>query len=368
MTTNVADQVRSDLPIPPGELLAEELDAVAMTQQELAKRTGRPVQAINEIVRGKKQMTHETALELEKVLGIPAHIWSDLESQYQSALARQRDNEELLKQEDRLKDFPVREMERRGWIAKTGTKTAAVRELLRFFGVASFNALKEWNQSALGFPITGGSRVSAEALAAWLRKAEIDGRDIETRPYSRTHFRAALTAIRALTNEPPRVFAPRMQELCAAAGVALVFVPGLPRSGANGCARWLSRDKALIALSLQYKTNDHFWFSFFHEGCHVLKHRMRSVFIDGIGGARDPEEEQEADAFARDFLIPPKEWARFIQGSSRSAIAVRRFAEEVGIAPGIVVGRLEHDRHISSGALHQLKVKFAWTDRVQGDG
>ena len=61
----------SDLPIPPGELLAETIETAGLTQADLARRMGRPAQAINEIIRGAKEITAETAIQLERVLGIP---------------------------------------------------------------------------------------------------------------------------------------------------------------------------------------------------------------------------------------------------------------------------------------------------------
>ena len=79
----------SDMAIPPGELLAEELEARGMTQGELAGRMGRPRQTISAIVHGKKAITAETALQLEEALGIAAHLWIGLEGRYQLALARQ---------------------------------------------------------------------------------------------------------------------------------------------------------------------------------------------------------------------------------------------------------------------------------------
>ena len=72
----------------PGELLAEELQARKMTQTELAKRMGRPKQAISEIIHGKKNITPETALQLEAVLGTPAHVWTRMTADYKLYLAR----------------------------------------------------------------------------------------------------------------------------------------------------------------------------------------------------------------------------------------------------------------------------------------
>ncbi len=88
-----AARVFSDLPIPPGGILEEELDARNMTQKELAERLGQPVQAINEIIRGNKAITPDTAIGLGKVLGISPHFWNTLESDYRMALARNREQE-----------------------------------------------------------------------------------------------------------------------------------------------------------------------------------------------------------------------------------------------------------------------------------
>ena len=81
--------LHSDVAIPAGELLAEELEVRGITQGELAERMGRPRQTISAIVHGKKAITAETALQLEEALGIAAHLWVGLEGRYRLALARQ---------------------------------------------------------------------------------------------------------------------------------------------------------------------------------------------------------------------------------------------------------------------------------------
>lgn len=88
MTTERYEFTETDAIIPPGELLEEELETRGMTQKQLAAQMGRPVQAINEIVRGKKALTADTALDLERVLGIPARLWVNLEASYRLALAK----------------------------------------------------------------------------------------------------------------------------------------------------------------------------------------------------------------------------------------------------------------------------------------
>ena len=87
-TPTAAPRLHSDMPIPPGEFLREHLEETGMSQAELARRLGRPRQAVNEIIRGKKAITAETALQLERVLSTPAHIWLGLELEYRLVLAR----------------------------------------------------------------------------------------------------------------------------------------------------------------------------------------------------------------------------------------------------------------------------------------
>src|SRR5512135_3788036 len=89
------EQIHSDLPIPPGEYLAEVLDAKGMAQAELARRIGRPVQAVNEIIKGQKAIMPDTAIQLERALDVPAHIWTGLESRYQLVMARIEDKARL---------------------------------------------------------------------------------------------------------------------------------------------------------------------------------------------------------------------------------------------------------------------------------
>src|SRR5260370_314127 len=143
-----------------------------------------------------------------------------------------------------------------------------------------------------------------------------------------------------------------MQDLCAAAGVAAVIVPELPHTGISGCARWLSDKKALIGMTLRYKTDDQFWFTFFHEVAHILLHRKEHAFIldnavenltDKVVDPEMQRNEEEANRFAGDTLIPSDALGRFIQQKDFSNDAIHRFAEEQSIGPGIVVGRLQHD-------------------------
>lgn len=115
----------------------------------------------------------------------------------------------------------------------------------------------------------------------------------------------------------------------------------------------------MLMLSLRFRSNDHLWFSFFHEAAHILLHRKRLMFLefDKNAGQR---EEVEANRFAADVLIPPQA-ARELFAMPKSKSEVEVFADRLGIAPGIVVGRIQHEGLLPHTHLNDLKVRYAWT-------
>jgi addiction module HigA family antidote len=348
----------SDLPIPPGSVLEEELDAREMTQRELAQRTGRPYQAINEIIQGKKVLTHRTALDLEKVLGIPAHVWVNLESRYQMTLAQQQERKFLEEQAEWLTQFPMREIEKLRWVSYARDKAEKARLLLKFLEMASFQAWSDHRQTVFGFRISGNASISPGALTAWLRQGEIEGEAVETADYDESAFRDAIGKARDLTLSEAAEFEQRLPALCAQAGVAVVFVQELPKMGANAVARWLAPNKGLIQLSLRWKRHDIFWFNFFHECRHILVHKVREIFIDGVDG--EPDAEAEADRFAADTLIPREDWGSFRESGNVGRFAILDFAQEVGVDPGIVVGRLQKEGAVPWNRMNDLRRSLRW--------
>ncbi|MDO8636219.1 MAG: ImmA/IrrE family metallo-endopeptidase [Dehalococcoidia bacterium] len=163
--------------------------------------------------------------------------------------------------------------------------------------------------------------------------------------------------IRTLTAEPPEVFGPKIREMFADAGVALAFVAELPETHLSGATRWVTKGKALIVLSLRHKTDDHFWFSLFHEAGHILFDGKKLIFLDEINTWTDAEEVR-VNEFASNILIPRQTYANFMEKRIFTHTSVRNFSQQLGIAPGIIVGRLQHEGVISWGLLNSLKRKF----------
>jgi HTH-type transcriptional regulator / antitoxin HigA len=361
MINTSQNDYESDYVTPAGETLLETLEAVGMSQIELAVRMDRPYKTINEIIRNKASITAETALQLEQVLDIPASFWLKREQRYREFLARLAEKQRLNNWVEWLKDIPIQLMMRRGWIPASTEKSQQVLDALKFFAVASPAAWQAlWESKEVAYRKSTTLKSNFGAIATWLRQGELEAREIECAPYKADAFRDALLGVRALTRESVDFFQKELVNLCAQAGVAVVFVQELPYTGISGATQWLTSTKALVQLSLRYKTDDQLWFAFFHEAGHILLHGKRAVFLE-IDDKDREQEEQEADAFASDTLIHPTEWQQFTaQHSYHSKAGIEDFARKVGVAPGIVVGRLQHGKLLPYHHCNQLKRRIQW--------
>lgn len=347
-----------DIAIPPGETLQETLSHIGMTQKGLAIRMNRPIKTINEIIKGTTAITPETAHQLAQVLDIPASFWINLEANYQITKAKLIYQKRLESQKQDLKSFPYLAMSNLGWVKKTKDPLKKIAELLSFFGVTSLKNIQRVEEVA--YRKAKKANVSPEALSAWLRKGENDALTIEANGFDKISLKKTLSSIRALIIEDNPMKFEQLKSLCSACGVAVVYTQHLPKTFVNGAARWLTPRKALIQLSIRYKYEDVFWFSLFHEVGHILKHGKKEQFIDFRDSKHIDEEEKAADNFAKNILIPNDKYDDFKEcpRNLNSGENIKTFASEIGIAPAIVVGRLQHDRLIPYNRFNHLRKKL----------
>ena len=198
------------------------------------------------------------------------------------------------------------------------------------------------------------------AITSWLRMGEKEAELLETPKYNKTRFERSFKRIRELTILPPQEFDPQLRKLCADAGVKLVFVPIIARAHISGVARWLNAHSPLLQLSLYGKSNDKFWFTFFHEAAHILLHsgQKTDIFLDDPGNtSQGSEQESEADQWARDILISPA--YNYELRNLDTEEDIRQFAIQLNIHPGIVVGRLQHEGLVGYATkLNKLKDSY----------
>jgi HTH-type transcriptional regulator/antitoxin HigA len=352
--SNITNQFVPDYCPHPGMTLAETIEELGMTQAEVAERLGIAEPTLNKIINGKAPITHDTALKLEKVTGINAGFWNRAEAGYREFLARQREQESLAEAKSWLKQFPLKAMLEKGYLRSRETALAQAEELLRFLRVAS---PVEWDsQKTLRVGYCRHSKATASdpnALGVWIQCGENIGRKMTCAPYDARRFQQVLSDIRALTFEAPSVFLPKLQEMCGTCGVAVACVPSLPKAAICGFTRWLNPTKALLQLSDRHKRTDIFWFSFYHEAGHILKHGKKDVFLE-FGKHLEDEKEQEADQFAIETLIPTAEYRKVVADRPYSREKMLHWSKLIGVAPAILVGRLRHDNIVPQDHLSDL--------------
>lgn len=353
----------------PGETVVDYLEFNGWSQRDLARRTGLTPKTISEICNGKAPISPPTSLALETVLKRPAHFWLNLQRQYDEAEARRQSEAKLDQWKGWAEKFPLKILKRYEWLEMESPNQSEVGALLKFLGVSSPESWNSvWQASNVSYRQTRQFRTSIEAISAWVRAAELLADDVRVAQFDERRLRASLGTLRRLTMSRPERFLHEMRDVCAAAGVAVVVVPELPYTGISGCARWLSDTKALVGLTLRYKTDDQFWFTFFHELGHILLHSKKFDFVldnaadtltDQVVDPQMQKAEEEANRFAADTLIPSEPFYRFIKANDFSNEAIHQFADEQGIGPGIVVGRLQHEGLLSYHQGHALKQRLS---------
>jgi HTH-type transcriptional regulator/antitoxin HigA len=349
MSDRATSQFRPDYVSPPGETLRDVIADQSVSQAELAARAGLSTKHVNQIMQGIAPITLETSIVLERVTGVPAGFWNRREANYRERLLKAKGRTLDTADEEWLRSLPIRELQDRGRLPRETDPTRVFDAVLSFFGVADRQAYKRiWNGPVASFRRSQAFSSHPGAVVSWLRIAQLDAQPATVEPYSAATFRKVLRKLRSLTadGDPNEIVA-----RCAAAGVVVVFVPEVTGCRISGAAWWANPARAVIALSDRYKKDDFFWFTFFHEAAHLLLHSKKDTFVDD--GKDADMFEDEANRWASDFLIPPDR-AKELQ-TLKSDLDVQRFAADVGIAPGIVVGRMQHDELWGYNRGHRLK-------------
>ena len=351
-----------DYAVPPGWVLEDRLAAHNISYAEFARRCGRSPKLISEIIAGKAPIEPRTALQFENVLGVDAGIWLGIEASYRLRLEREAEARRNEEETAWAKAFPVNELVKRGIIEKPKSNAEGVKAVLSFFGVASVDA---WHNRQMGMGVayrhSPSFKSNDEALSIWLRLGELEANRINCPDFNKVRFRNTLLQIRELTAMQSTEGLLEAQRLCQEAGVVLAVVKPFPKTALSGATRWITPRKALIQLSARHMSDDHLWFSFFHEAAHIMLHSKKAVFIESKG--KLTEADVEADRWATEFLIPPGNWEQFRMIFRFTEEAIKSFADEQGIAPGIIVGRLQHEGLVPwQSRLNSMKIPLKWSN------
>lgn len=343
-------------PAAPGQKIRELLSERGMLQKEFALRMGLTEKHVSKLINGEVQLTVDVSLKLETVLGIPAAEWNAMEAVWREMLLREEYDAHSKEEAALAQLIPYAEMAKLGWVPETGELKEKVRRLREFFEVTDLALIETWQIS--GAACRGLSMQEKEDLTvvAWIQAARKKARENAGAAYGGKGLLEVAKALRSFTSEKPATFLPVLTEKLAEQGVCLTFLPRL-RGLFVQSAAILSGNRVVIAMTEKKMTDGEFWFRLYRELGHVsLGHVWQQE-------GTTEQDERDASLWARNALLARSEYDAFLEKGSFTEKSVLEFAGQQGIAPGILLERLQHDGLVGGGSLNRLKKEYDFGDK-----
>ncbi|MGB4925588.1 MAG: ImmA/IrrE family metallo-endopeptidase [Giesbergeria sp.] len=343
---------------PPSETVRELARRKGLNHSVVASALGVAEYELPRVLDGDFRIDEILAEKLAAQIGGSPRFWLTREAQYRQAVKSIDGDARAW-----ISNLPFADMVRFGWLGTASTFAEKLHHAYAFFGVSSVDEWREsWLSEHAGLTAYRTSPVfttQATAAAAWLRQGELAASHIRTAKWSRTDFEHLLSELKPLTRiHSPSEFLPKLQHRCAAAGVAVVIVRAPKGCPASGATR-VRNGQAILQLSARYLRDDSFWFTFFHEAAHLILHEERLFLEWSEKRSLDEKEEIEANDFAGKVLIPPSQEAALC-ALPHEYKSVMRFARNLSVSPGIVVGQLQHRGLVPREKLNFLKKRYTW--------
>ena len=342
---------RTFIATPPGATIKEQLNERGMSQKEFAARIDMSEKHISKLINGEVQLTPDVAVRLEFVLGVPAKFWNNLEAVYREKLIKVETENTMDADKNLAKELPYNEMAKFGWVPETRDSSEKVVNLRKYFEVVELSLLENNQITRIACRRLAVTEKSDLALLAWAQQAKLKAREIKTSSINIKKLINNISEIRKMTVLKPSEFCPKLKYILADCGIALVFIPHLKGSFLQG-ASFMDGNKIVVGLTTRGKDADKFWFSLFHELAHIILGHI------GQSDGTNESDEDAADKWSKDILIPVEDFEVFKAKKCFSVNNVIEFAGSVGIAPGIVVGRLQNEGYIKHSILNELKEHY----------
>ena len=346
----------------PGYYVAEIIEDMGISQAEFAMRMGTTAKTLSQLINGQANISNDLARKLSVMMGTSAEVWLNLQSKFDEKIIEIEKIKDLDAQEEIVSMIDYSYFTAICGLGKTGNLKERAANLCRYFTVSNLRILTQ-PDFLVNFK-TGVKTLEMKNVInsrAWLQTAINFSKNIETQPYNAEKLKGYLPELRSMTLQSPDVFLPRMREIFSECGVAFVLLPHLKNSGVNGAVKWINGGRVVLAMNNRGLDADKFWFSLFHEVKHIFQQKIKTVFISSATDdmmEMNKALEDEADAFSSDFLIPKAALKKFAPDQYTSDEDIKAFADSIGIHPGIVAGRLQHEHIIPMNRCSKLKEKY----------
>ena len=346
----------------PGYYIADIIEDMEISQAEFAKRMGTTAKTLSQLINGQANISNDLAKKLSVMLGTSVDVWHNLQNTYDQKLIEIQQVKDIEAQAELAKEIDYKYFVDVVGLPSARSINDKVVNLCKFFKVADLRIMLE-PDFLVNF--RSSSSYSSEKniinSRAWIQTAINISKNINTKPYNAEKLKGYLPELRGMTVKQPEEFLPRMREIFWECGIAFVLLPHLKNSGVNGAVKWVTEDRVVLAMNNRGLDADKFWFSLFHEIKHVLQQKIKRVFISStVEEMMDINSslETEADKFAMNYLIAPADLKKLAPSRYTSDDEIIEFAKTIGIHPGIVAGRLQHEGIVAQNRCSKLKEKY----------
>ena len=351
-----------DFIIHPGETLTEVLDDREMSQKELAIRTGMTEKHVSTIVNGVKPISVTFAKKLEYALGIEANFWITLQSNYDREILEFEEVNNISEEEIsvliNLKET-IKYWSELGWIKKNDNPAAKVLDLRKIMGISDLTVIPNLAYTASYRAQVKNTKVDPYVLFAWQRMCEVLTRDVEVaKEIDIEKLREKIPEIKQVMFMSVREIKKQLEKIFAECGIAFKIVKNFRGAPVQGFIKKREEDKLLFCMTIRNSFADIFWFTLFHEIAHIIHGDTKNKFIDfeSVSG----ESELRADKFAREILIPLKDFKQFVDQEDFSLESIKEFANKCDISSFIVIGRLMKEELIGWECYSNERIRYKW--------
>lgn len=346
----------------PGYYISEIIEDMNITQAEFATRMGTTPKTLSQLINAQANLSNDLAKKISTMLGNSIDFWLNLQKAYDEKVIEIQKAKEIDEQREVAKMIDYNYFVKVIKLPQTTSLAEKTKNLCGYLKVSDLRILTQ--QDLLVNFRTGVNHIEEKNLLnarIWLQTALNCAQNMQAKPFNASKLKEALPEIRTMTIQEPEIFLPRLCQIFAECGVVFVLLPYLKNSAINGAVKWVSSERVILAMNDRKLNADTFWFSLFHEIKHVLQQKIKTVFISSSIDkmhAIDKKLEDEADEFAQNYLIPLSEYRLFSPTKYTSDAQIRLFANKIGVHPGVVVGRLQHDGIIPQNRCSQLREKY----------
>lgn len=345
----------------PGDSLLAAMQRKEVAPSAVAARLG-GMDQLRSLLAGTAEIDERIAAAIGEMVGGSVHFWITRQQNYDRdlmrAIAAVSDDEA----EIWLASIPAPGAGARGKL-NAEKRHSELKRRLAFFGVGTLGAWQgKYGRDREATLFRSSTALTSDdgAISLWLRQGELIAALAETAPWNPVALEGRLAAIKQLSliGQPAR-FLPKLKVLLAEAGVALVVQRAPKECKANGASRLITPERAMILLSFRFRSDEQFWFTLFHEIGHLLLHGAKA-FVDEEEMPED-DCEREANSFAAGLIVPPHRQAEFDALGMRYK-DITRYAIGAQVAPGLVLGQLQHRGRVPRNRLTFLRRTWSWTE------